>query len=51
VNGYSGTLLTGRVVAFGFASFTETTALFDFELEVTGGSMAGLFAGKSKGPG
>jgi hypothetical protein len=48
VNTYTGTLLTGEVTAFGFLN-VGTTDFFDFRFTVTGGTMAGLFAGKDIG--
>ncbi len=42
---YSGTLLTGKIHAFGFLDTGTAVDSFDFLFDVTGGSMAALFTG------
>ena len=43
VTNYSGLLLTGSLLGFGYLDVTATIDVFDFLFEVTGGSLAGLF--------
>ena len=46
----TGTLLTGEVLAFGFAPYTgSTTEAYDFRFQVTGGLLASYFAGEDIG--
>lgn len=40
---YSGTLLTGKIVAFGYEYTGTTVSSFDYIFAVTGGSMAGSY--------
>jgi hypothetical protein len=46
---FSGTLLTGEVLAFGSQDSGGSTDLYDFRFMVTGGALAGLYAGKDLG--
>jgi hypothetical protein len=46
---YAGTLLTGEVAGFGFADSGGTTDQYDFRFTVTGGALAGFFAGQDIG--
>ncbi len=48
VGSFSGVLLTGEIIDFGFLDL-GTTDFYDARLQVTGGSMAGLFAGSDIG--
>ncbi len=47
---YSGTLLTGEIVSFGFeetgTTFLIPTDLFDFRIQITGGALAPLYSGR-----
>lgn len=43
INEYSGVLLTGEVVAFGFQNDPSGTDLYDFKFKTTGGSLAGVY--------
>ncbi|MHC4696041.1 MAG: hypothetical protein ACYTFA_04780, partial [Planctomycetota bacterium] len=43
---FSGVLLTGEVIAFGFEDSGGTTDLFDFRFAVTGGELASFYAGR-----
>ena len=45
---YSGTLLTGRIAAFGYAA-NGATADFDFRFFVTGGALESFYAGEDIG--
>jgi hypothetical protein len=47
---YTGTLLTGEIVEFGYFNFGGTVSdLFDFRFVVTGGALAPLYAGNDLG--
>lgn len=43
---FSGVLLTGEIIEFGFENSASTTDLYDFRFEVTGGLLAHLYDGK-----
>lgn len=43
---YSGNLLTGTIDQFGFANITATTDAMNFVMNITGGSMMGLYGNK-----
>ena len=45
----SGTLLTGEVLAYGWQDTSETIDNHDFRFQLTGGALAGLYAGKDIG--
>ncbi|WDD96931.1 SdrD B-like domain-containing protein [Thalassomonas actiniarum] len=42
---YSGTLISGKVTAFGFRDSTSSLDLFDFKFTVTGGALASFYPG------
>lgn len=46
---YSGILLTGEIIAFGFEDTGTATDRYDFRFALTGGSLASLFAGQDIG--
>ena len=46
---FSGVLLTGEAVAFGFQETSGATGIFDFRFAVTGGAMASEFGGGAIG--
>jgi hypothetical protein len=46
---FSGTLLTGEVLAIGSQDSGGSTDLYDFRFSVTGGLLAGLYAGRDLG--
>jgi hypothetical protein len=46
---YSGTLLTGEILAFGHEDSGGSTDLYDFRFEITGGQLTHLYAGKDLG--
>jgi hypothetical protein len=46
---FSGTLLTGEIVAFGSQDSGGATDQYDFRFIVTGGALAGMYAGKDLG--
>ncbi len=46
---YSGTLITGEVVAFGYQDTGASTDFFDFVFELTGGQLEPLFGATSLG--